>query len=175
MIETEIKILNINEEKIRKRLKRIGAKHTFDEYQINRIYDVNCNNVLARIREIGKRSIFTTKKRINSDVYKKNEELECSISDPEIFEKQLFTLGFKRLWYLEKKRSIYQYKNAKICVDKYPGIPLFIEIEGDPLIINEVVSLLGYTMRDTCSMNYREVVDKYFPGLRELRFCEVID
>ena len=71
---------------------------------------------------------------------------------------------------LEKKRIKFVYKNTTICLDKYPNTPLLLEVEGNSRNIKIVMSQLGYAMKDTCTFSFFDVIYKYHPGVRELKF-----
>ena len=170
MKEIEIKILNICEAEIKEKLSTLGVTFAGEERQVNQIFGDGTNGLLVRLRTMGNVTTFTTKTPVESSEYKIREELESRIEDPETFINQLEMLGFQRSYYLEKNRATYIYKGTKICIDEYPDIPPLLEIEGEKEVIKEVVIALGYKMKDTCTMNCRDIIKMYRPGVKKIRF-----
>jgi adenylate cyclase class 2 len=168
--ETEIKILDIDKEEIHKKLIEKGARYLKKVRQVNQIFDHNNRDILIRIRTEEGKAIFTTKKSISRGEFKISHELETFVSSPEIFAQQLEIMGYSLSWYLEKDRASYQYKETLVTIDEYPDIPPFVEIEGHENTIRVVVRELGYEMKDTTSMNFRDLIERYQPGKRELKF-----
>lgn len=168
--EIEVKILNICEDEIRKKLMELGAKFSGKERQNNEIFGNGVNGLLVRLRTVKGVTTFTTKTPLSSNEFKFRKELESRIVDTETFAQQLKEMGFPMTWYLEKDRVTYKYKETKIAIDKYPDIPSFLEIEGEKENIREVVMDLGFQMKDTSTMNFEEIVKMFRPGVKELRF-----
>jgi adenylate cyclase class 2 len=168
--EIEIKIVSINKEEIHKKLIDLGAQYIGKVRQINRIFGDGSHNLLLRLRTEEGKTIFTTKISISRYEYKVAQELETPVSEPDVFAQQLEIMGFPLSWHLEKDRTTYHYKDTMVTIDEYPGIPAFIEIEGTKQAISNVVTDLGYEMKDTCTMNFKELIGKYKPGTRELTF-----
>ena len=76
--------------------------------------------------------------------------------------------------YQEKKRISYVLNNHEIDIDTWPGIPTYMEIEGESEEdINGILNLLGYSMKDTISCTVDEVYKKMgidMLSIRELKF-----
>ena len=172
-MELEVKILDINIEEIRAKMKQVQAPLVKNEIQENLIYDFPDRRLLnqrgyARIRvvvdlESKKETIFmTTKRLISSDVFKKMEEFETIIEDKNtgigIFE----TLGLQRMENIKKSRESYRYKNTLIEIDvnEKSFVPFpYLEVESpSEEELEEVVNLLGYTMEDTSSLSIYEIL-----------------
>lgn len=168
--EIEVKILNICEVEIHKKLMGLGAEFLGKERQINQIFGDGANGLLVRLRTVEGVTTFTTKTPISCGEFKVRRELESRIVDAETFARQLEDMGFPMTWYLEKDRAVYQYKGTIISIDKYPDIPAFLEIEGGKENIRDVVMDLGFQMKDTSAMNFEGIVKMFRPGVRELRF-----
>lgn len=171
--ETEVKILNINKELIHKKLKQCGALYLNKVRQVNQIYgDGSDSDLLVRLRTEEGKTIFTTKSMISQKEFKVAHELETLVSESETFSQQLEVMGFPLSWYLEKDRTTFHYKQTVVTIDEYPEIPPFMEIEGTEEAIRDVVSDLGYEMKDTSVMNFKDLIEKYQPGIKELRFVK---
>jgi adenylate cyclase class 2 len=177
----EIRIIDINVEEMRKKLLNINASKVKEENQINNIYDFSdrrllTNNGYARIRtvkdEITNSTIhyITTKKLISQEKYKIMEEHESEIKD-ELAAKGIFeSLGLSLVQSIEKYRESYKYKNTLIEIDinekKFCPFP-YIEIESsDETEIQEVVTLLGYSLSDTTSKSIYEIIESKKLGIK---------
>jgi adenylate cyclase class 2 len=173
MQEIETRILDIDIEYIRQKLKALNATKVKEENQINKIFDFPDRRLLnakgyARIRiiedKLNQKTIYymTTKKLISQEVYKVMDENEIIIDDAVVGEGIFKALGLEMVESIKKYRESYQYKNTLIEIDvndkSFCPFP-YIEIETayeDELI--EVVSLLGYTLKDTTSKTIFEIL-----------------
>ncbi|GAA0126146.1 CYTH domain-containing protein [Clostridium sp. CTA-19] len=182
MQEMELRIIHINTDDIRRKLNNINAIKVKEENQINNIYDFNDRRMLnakgyARIREVNdilnSRTLayMTTKKLLSQEKYKIMEECEVLIDNGEEGKRIFESLGLELIESIKKYRESYKYKNTLIEIDindkSYCPFP-YIEIESsyeDEII--EVVSLLGYSMKDTTSKTIYEILedDKGLKGI----------
>lgn len=180
MQEIETRIIKINVEKIRKKMNDINAVKVKQENQVNNLYDFE-NNILlnkkgyARIRIIEDllnnttEYYMTTKKMISQEKYKIMEEHEIEISDCIEGDKLFKSLGLKLIGSIKKYRESYKYKNTLIEIDindkDFCPFP-YIELEGfNEHEIEEIVSLLGYTMEDTTSKTIYDIMNEEKEGL----------
>ncbi|MGG7162644.1 class IV adenylate cyclase [Clostridium ihumii] len=173
MHEIETRIIDINVDDIRNKLKNLNASKVKEESQVNNIFDFSDRRMLnakgyARIREvfdhISNRNIYymTTKKLLSQEKYKIMDECEVEISNGDEGKKIFNSLGLELVESIKKFRESYQYKNTLIEIDindpSFCPFP-YIEIESlyeDEII--EVVGLLGYTMNDTTSKTIYEIL-----------------
>ncbi len=145
----EVKILEIDEEKIRKML-NVFAEKISDRILLTTITFSNpYNSAMVRARIIGDKTIFTVKTHVPDKQFKVRDEYEVMVSDFETLKKQLEVLGFKQLMLQEKMRTTYKYKNSEILIDEYPRTPPYMEVEGSKKEIIEIIHKLGYSMADT--------------------------
>lgn len=170
MQEIELKILEINENKIRKKLDSFAAKISDNVLLTTITFNNPYNNASVRLREINNETIFTVKTVVPDKKYKIRKEYETKVNDFEIFKNQLKILGFKQVMLQEKKRTTYKYKNSEIVIDNYPKIYPYIEIEGVKEEIKEIVDKLGYIMENTTQINVYGLFAKYGVDAKELRF-----
>ena len=173
IMELEVKILDINIERIRRIMKGAGAVLVKNELQENYIHDFPDRRLLnqngyARIRfvkdqETGEEKVFmTTKKLISRDVYKKMDEHETLIESKEVGLGIFNALGLELLENVKKSRESYQYKNTLVEIDvnekTYVPFP-YLEVEStSEEELEEVVTLLGYTMEDTSALSIHEIL-----------------
>ena len=102
--------------------------------------------------------------------FKVCEELQIEINDFRQAELILNALGLKRVKYWEKYRTSYHLGKVKVEIDELPGIPPFIELEGNREEIEKFVSLLGFSMEDTTSMHGGKILKKYGRDSDNLHF-----
>ena len=172
-MELEVKILYINIEDVRRKMKEVHAPLVKNEIQQNLIYDFPDGRLLdekgyARIRvvvdvESKKETVFmTTKRLISNEVFKKMEEYETIIESKDVGMGIFETLGLKLKENIKKSRESYEYKDSLIEIDvnEKTFVPFpYLEVESpteDEL--KEVVELLGYTMEDTSSLSIYEIL-----------------
>lgn len=173
MKEFETRIININVDELRTKLTQIEAVKVKQENQINNIYDFDDRRLLnnkgyARIRIVedllnSKNHYYmTTKKLLSQEKYKVMEENETEILDDIAGENIFKSLGLNLIQSIKKYRESYKYKNTLIEIDinekSFCPFP-YIELEtNDDNELEEVVSLLGYTMKDTTSKTIFEIL-----------------
>lgn len=169
----ETRIINIDVNGIRDKLVKINAEKVKQENQINSIYDFPDKRLLnekgyIRIRKVENimnnsfHSYMTSKKLLRQNKFKIMSEYETEVDDPVQCEKILLSIGLQLVESIKKYRESYKYKNALIEIDindkSFCPFP-YIEIETcNEKELSEVVSLLGYTMKDTTSKTIYEIL-----------------
>ena len=130
-IEYEVRILEIDREKIIKLLEENGAKRVKDVLQRRYVYDFDPvqKHKYIRVRTDGIKTTLTIKKSV-SDEIDGTEELEIEVSDFEKTNQILINLGYKPKGYQENKRLEYELDGVFFDIDRWPLIPEFMEIEG---------------------------------------------
>ncbi|MBN2112365.1 class IV adenylate cyclase [Candidatus Woesearchaeota archaeon] len=174
MKEIEFKILEINPNEIRKKLKKAGAKKVFAGNILAQYYD--CENLmvrsrgnLLRLRMFGKEPQLTIKKILGRKGYKVAEETDIVVGDFKRMHDALLALGFGCYGCLKKKRERWHLGGINFEIDKYPNIPYYVEIEAKTekssadakKKLQKAVRLLGYKMSDAKPMNAFEVHKHY--------------
>lgn len=173
MHEIETRILDINVDAIREKLRSISAVKVKEENQINSLYDFPDRRLLnakgyARLRTIEDllnketRYYMTTKKLISQEKYKIMDENEILISDLNGGTGIFTALGLELVQSIKKYRESYQYKNTLIEIDindesfcPFPYIEIETMYEEE---LKEVVVLLGYSLQDTTSKTIFEIL-----------------
>jgi adenylate cyclase class 2 len=177
--ELEIKIVNIDPDVIREKMRSIGAELVKKENQVNKIFDFEDKRLLdnrgyARIRTVvdllnnKEHYYMTTKKLISQDKFKVMEENEIEISDHVEGENIFRALGLVMYSDIARYRESYRYKNALIEIDindkAFFPVP-YIEIEtGAEQELEEIVGLLGYDMEDTTSKTIYQLLEDFRAG-----------
>lgn len=175
-IEKEIKILNINVEKLKEKLKKLGAEYKGTFFQKRYTYDVNSANPnkWMRLRTNGEKTTLTIKEIIDNSKIDGTKEWEVEVSDFDETKNILFELGYEFRNYQENKRTIYNYGNLEIVIDKWPQIPEYVEIEGkDSDEILNFVKLLNMESCEITTLDVVSVYEKY--GIDILKIRELRD
>lgn len=129
-----------------------------------------------RLRKTNKKTTLTVKHILADNDTNIQQMLETEMEVPSIKEANDFlrALGYSHKCYQEKKRISYVLNNHTIDIDTWPGLPTYMEIEGeDEEDINSILNLLGYSIKDTVSCTVDEVyrkMGKDILNIRELKF-----
>lgn len=154
MKEIEVKILEIDPEKILARLKELGAEFIEKGLVKVKAYDFHDKRLreadtFIRVREIAGRTEVVFKGAIENTDFKIREEIEFHTDNFEKPCKVFERLGMLLFADYEKYRVSYRIGNSKVEFDKHPNIPWFIEVEGpDTKSVEELVRKLGFSMED---------------------------
>ncbi|MBU3227153.1 class IV adenylate cyclase [Clostridium algidicarnis] len=174
MKELETKILDIDLDEVRNKIKYLNLENVKCENQINNLFDFPNKTLLAkkgyaRVRFVedllNNKVVYymTTKKMISQDKFKVMEEIEIEVSDGEEAIKLFESLGLELVGSVKKYRESYRYKNSLIEIDindesfcPFPYIEIETSTEEE---LKEVVDLLGYTMEDTSSKTIYDILN----------------
>ncbi len=174
-IEYEVKILEIDVEKIIKKLNYLNAEYIWEFLQKRLVYDFSPidENKWIRLRQNWEKAYLTIKE-ITNDSISWTKELETEVSDFETTDKILNKLWYTHKAFQENKRISYILDWANIELDFWPLIPPYLEIEGkNEEHVISVLSKLGFDISDTTSINTKKVYSKYWINLddiKELKF-----
>lgn len=126
--EVEIRFININQNKLKKRLKEIGGKVYQKRYKMEVInYKHPTKNYTVRLRDEGRNKTMTIKKDLDK---KYPTEYEIVINDIKQGHNILDSLGCKIIFRNEKYREFWHIKGAKeVVFDELPGLPVFVEVD----------------------------------------------
>jgi predicted adenylyl cyclase CyaB len=171
MIETEVKILEINRPKIEETLINLGAKKTFDG-DIQTIFldyknsTITIQGDLLRLRKIAQKTELTYKKVSHTQTVKIAEEYSVEVSGLETMLKILENLGLSVTGNMEKHRVSYKLEKAQFDIDLYGGdfsfIPEFLEIEAENINqIYKYAKLLGYEPKDCLPWSTEDLIKHY--------------
>ncbi len=163
-IEYEVRFLEIDKDKILKRLKELGAKEIGNWLQVRKTYDLiqPQKNSWLRLRTNGKTTTLAVKE-INSDKIDGTNETEVIVDDFNEMDKILTKIGLKARNYQENYRQQFQYKNSEIDIDSWPLIPTYLEIEGkNEEIIKEICSDLELDYKKSITMDVTDIYKKVY-------------
>lgn len=180
-IEIEVKILEIDVERLLATIEAMGARCAGDWLLKTSIYDFPGRSLLARqgyvrIRNEGEEWHLTYKcvpagERTDAKV---REEVDTIVSDPQAAERILLGLGLRRHLYFEKKRRHYRCGDIVFDIDQLPGIPVYLEIEAPTsAAIYDTLHRLEIPAHKALSWGPRELLAHYhidIDKIQELRF-----
>lgn len=173
MKELETRIIDIDVDDIRNKLKNLGAKQVKCEDQVNELYDFEDGRLLsekgyARVRTTldritNKETVFmTTKKMLSQDTFKVMEENEVIVDDKEMARKIFTSLGLVLVQSISKYRESYKLEDALVEIDindkSFCPFP-YLEIETNSVEnLDKIVNLLGYSLEDTTSKTIYDIL-----------------
>lgn len=131
-IENEIKLLGINESKIKDFLTQQGVELQESLSYKRVVFDTIPfdKNAWIRLRTDGSKTTLTYKNS-TADTIDGMQEVEV-VTDNFDDTKQILTLaGLKPRNYQENKREVYYAFNCMITIDYWPLIPAYVEIESE--------------------------------------------
>ena len=163
-LEFEAKFMEIDIDKLRKKIKENGGKKIhkmvmYKRYVFN-LLDITEKGYI-RIRDENGRITMTLKKYpSNSKFAKEYEILLDKKSTLDDAKELLLAQGYKIKAYLETLREKWSINGCpEIAIDTIPGIPSYVEIEcKDENTIKKTSKLLGFNMKDA---KYGPFVNQY--------------
>ena len=167
MKEIEVKILEIDVEEIERKLKKLGAEKVFEGEVVSIYFDFSDKRLekegkILRLRQKGDKVILTYKELISQDKAKIMDEYELEVQDLELMEEIFGGIGLFPIYEFKKHRTTYKLNQTHFEIDKYPGIPAFLEIEAPNLEkLNEIVSEFGFSGEEVKSYSIKDVLEYY--------------
>ena len=168
MREVEVKILEIDNDLIEKKILSLGGKFIEKVLIIDDFFDFHDRSLsergaFLRIRSIGGRGEITYKGREkNIEGCKTRNEIQTEASDSRQLTAIIEKLGLEKGMHAEKARTSYNLGGVRIEIDEYPEIPPFLEIEGaNEDSVRRAVEKLGFKMGDTTTKDWAEVLRVY--------------
>lgn len=128
--EIEAQFLDIDKDRIRARLKDIGAELEKPEILMKRVVFYTGEHSFARVRDEGDKIVMTYKNVSDDNSILGTKEVNIDVNDYDDAILFLKGCGLKIKARQETKREIWKLGDVEICIDTWPWIPTFIEIEG---------------------------------------------
>ncbi len=146
-VEFEATFTNIDKNSVRAQLNKIGAIILYPEFLMKRVvFDppVNIKGGWMRVRQEANK-ITLSLKMVDGEKIENQHEAELVIDDFDKGVSFLEYIGANKKAYQETKREMWAYKGCEICIDTWPGLNPFVEIEGPSEgVIKEVSRELGF-------------------------------
>jgi len=150
-LEIEAVFCDVDKDKIRAKLESLGAKLITPERKMIRTVfhlphsDKSC---FARVRDEGDKIVITYKE-FESESATGVKEINLVVNDYDDAVELLRVLGLHEKSYEESMRETWELDGAEVCIDTWPWIPTYIEVEGTSVENMTAVSKkLGFDMKD---------------------------
>ena len=128
--EIEAQFLDINKNEIRQKLKKLKAKLVKPEVMMTRVAFSIDDHRFARVRDEGDKIVMTYKDVSDEKSILGTKEVNITIDSFDDGVMFLKGCGLKPTAYQESYRETWTLGDVEICIDTWPWIPTFIEIEG---------------------------------------------
>lgn len=128
--EIEAQFLDIDKDAIRSKLKEIGAKLDKPEVLMRRVVFYTGEHSFARVRDEGGKIVMTYKYITDDHSILGKKEVNIEVNDYDDAILFLKGCGLKIKAHQETKREVWKFGDTEICIDTWPWLPTFIEIEG---------------------------------------------
>lgn len=164
-IEKEMRFLEINKDQIVQKLIGLGAECVFsDARQCRYVYDFNPvdPNKWIRLRTNGHETTLTIKQVVSQEI-DGTKEWEIQVSDFDETYEMLAMMGYTPRAKQENIRSRFLLDGVEIDIDKWPGIPPYVELECDDLeSIGKVVEKLGLSRYQSTTQDVSSIYENVY-------------
>ena len=144
--EIEAQFLDIDKDDLRAKLKAIGAKLEKPEVLMKRTVFYTGEHSFARVRDEGDKIVMTYKNISDDNSILGTKEVNIEVNDYDDAILLLQGCGIKIKARQETKREIWTIGKVEICIDTWPWLPTFMEIEGpSEKIVWGTAQKLGFT------------------------------
>lgn len=175
-IEYELRVLEIDKEKMIEKLQILGAIKKGEYHQRRYVYDLRPveNGKWIRLRTNGEITTLTYKD-IVSNTIDGTKEVEFEVEDFNKANEFLERIGFFNRGYQENDRIQYFLDGVEIDIDSWPMIPTYMEIEGKSK--EEVIKMKDKLDIDkskittlNCDDIYKQIYHIDISKIKELKF-----
>lgn len=133
-VEYEATFLEVDKDDVRKRLKKAGADLIKPEFLQKRfIFSLpkghEIEGAWLRVRNEGDK-ITMSLKIVDGNKIEDQKEVCLTINDFETGREFLESIGCQRKSYQETKREIWELDGVEICIDEWPFLEPYVEVEG---------------------------------------------
>jgi predicted adenylyl cyclase CyaB len=170
MKEVEVKILEVDHQKLIKTLTDLKAIKVFDG-EVSTLFLDKANNEIQkkkdvlRLRKENDKVELTYKKVYANKQVKEAEEYTVQVNDLEMMLKILQTLRLSVTQKLQKHRLSYKLGDVRFDIDQYINqldfIPEFLEIEGPIEDIKKYAKVLGFQEKDCLPWSTGDLINHY--------------
>ena len=175
-IEYEARILDIDKDKLIKRLKNLNARFVGEFNQKRYVYNIipKADGKWLRLRTNGKKTTLTYKS-VEKNSIDGTKELEIEVDNFENTNSLLELAGIKAKGYQENNRVQYVLDDVEIDIDTWPMIPTYVEIEGksEESVLN-IIKKLGINDKKITTLDvqslYKEIYNIDITKIDVLKF-----
>lgn len=165
--EFEAKYPKINKEKIRKKLKLIGAKLVFSERKFRRVTFVNSflkkNKSWIRLRDEGDKVTLAVKSSLDRKSINGMKEFSIEVEDFSKTKKLLESIGLQFDVYAENYREEWRKGNVIFDIDTWPLIEPYLEVEAtNEMLVRKAFGMLGFDYKKAVFGPLDEICKKVY-------------
>lgn len=163
--EIEAVFLDIDKKTIRAKLKSLNAKLVAPERKMIRtVFPLSPDpgNCFARVRDEGDKIVMTYKEFHDSSATGVLE-INLEVNDYDTAVEMLRSLGLREKSYEESMRETWELDGAEVCIDTWPWLPTYVEVEGKS--VDNMVSVsekLGFNMQDALYCSVGNIYALYY-------------
>lgn len=128
--EIEAQFLDIDKTKIREQLQELGATLIKPETLMRRVVFRLSPHTFARVRDEGDKIVMTYKNVSDSNSILGTKEINVIVDSYDNAILFLRSCGLEIKAKQETLREVWTYQDVEICIDTWPWLPTFIEIEA---------------------------------------------
>jgi adenylate cyclase, class 2 len=171
MEEIEAKFLDIDVVDLKTKLEKFGAQFVGSFDYKRKAYDfpslpLSEKHAWVRVRDEGDRVVMTYKQRLeaNSETMRDGgmKEVEVVVSDFNLTDQFLKSIGMIEKFYEENKRERYIFDNVEIDIDTWPMITPYVELEGNSWEnVEAVAEKLGFVWSEHLRCSTMQIYKKY--------------
>ena len=165
-LEIEAVFCDVDKDKIRAKLKSLGAKLITPERKMVRTVfhlphsDKSC---FARVRDEGDKIVITYKEFQDEKSATGVKEINLTVNDYDDAVELLRIFGLSEKSYEESMRETWELDGAEVCIDTWPWIPTYIEVEGTSVENMTAVSeKLGFNMKNAIFGSVDSIYTLYY-------------
>ena len=166
MKEVEIKIKNIDKEKIVEKITSLGAKKKFSgrviDFRFDTIdRDLSRQGKVLRVRQKGFLTFlnFKGKKRNDDENIIGRNEIGVRVSNLGKMQTILNEMGYIKIFELNKFRTEYKLEDVSFDIDEYVGLDPILEIESDNYdTVKKYLQKLEINEEDIKRLYIREII-----------------
>lgn len=163
MTEYETKVLNINIKEIISKLETIGAQNPTEYFYRRYVYGLGKGHAgWIRLRTDGHETTLTFKSK-NSESIDGTTEIETTVGDFDLTHQIIQRMNITDIRYQENKRIKYIFNEIEFCIDSWPKLPPWLEIESTSIDkVKEGLSLLGLEGKDIGNLSAAQTAMKFY-------------
>lgn len=172
--EIECKYLDVNVSDLIEKIEYLGGRKMFSRTFRSYVFDypdkkLNKNFAWLRLRDEGDaiRLAYKQRRGVKKGSNDKGmKEVEVTVGDFEKTAEIFRLLGLEVKFYEEKRRIQYEINGVEVCIDQWPLIPPYAEIEGHSWEeVDAMAEKLGFDRKDKKIFSAMQVFAKY--GINE--------
>lgn len=172
--EFETKVLEIDADSIKSKLKKLGAEEEPEVKMRRWVFDMNPKGYeWIRLRDNGKNITLAYKCKKGRGI-SDTEEIEVEVKDFDRTFEILCKMPFKAKYYRESRRKLFRLKDIEFTIDTWPGLSPLLEIEASSeKRVREGLAMLGLAGKDIGNVCMKDVFKMKgidLDTVREMRF-----